>query len=598
MADTEGYDVGGEARSRTRQTRRFISYRLAEYWNVMNKHHPYHPIIYVRGFAATSDEIEETVADPYMGFNLGSTKTRQFWDGRMRKFFFESPLVRLKDEPVWIPTPRGLQRSEQRYDDVYVNGEDLTAPDPANPRRPARSDIALPYQSIVIFRYYDEASQAFGSGETPPIEHFAKELSALILRLKELVCRKGKHPLMPEKQVDNQVDPDDFRVYLIAHSMGGLVCRAFLQNPPDPEATVARNAVDKLFTYATPHNGIDLRIVRNVPGWATFGDANNFNRVRMAGYFGLQVPPNPDPNKIDVSVVQNFDPSRIFNLVGTNPADYVVMRGLSSWAAGERSDGLVRAENATTHGTFNGKEVESPRAYAFRSHSGHYGIVNSEEGYQNLTRFFFGLLRADGVFEVDEVMLPQECDAELARGGKVRASYQFEIVVSVRGTQWQLHRRTVRDNSAILRTYEELFPPNAAGVRVPDRTKSPHLFSLFLDPRKSMRTDVPPEQRSIAFAFDVAVLVPDYEIDGVLWLKEHFEGGFIYREQIVVEAMPDGQGGWIIRHRIEGAPSRDFKDVPVNVLPNGGWEWTIPIVRDTRPGIKGRLRLTAQPWNT
>ena len=37
-------------------------------------HHPYHPIIYVRGFAATQGEIEETVADPYMGFNIGSTK--------------------------------------------------------------------------------------------------------------------------------------------------------------------------------------------------------------------------------------------------------------------------------------------------------------------------------------------------------------------------------------------------------------------------------------------------------------------------------------------------------------------------------------------
>jgi hypothetical protein len=38
----------------------------------MNEHHPFHPIIYVRGFAATQGEIEDTVADPYMGFNLGS----------------------------------------------------------------------------------------------------------------------------------------------------------------------------------------------------------------------------------------------------------------------------------------------------------------------------------------------------------------------------------------------------------------------------------------------------------------------------------------------------------------------------------------------
>jgi hypothetical protein len=32
-------------------------------------------------------------------------------------------------------------------------------------------------------------------------------------------------------------------------------------------------------------------------------------------------------------------------------------------------------------------------AYVYRSHSGYYGIVNSEEGYQNLTRFLFGDVR-------------------------------------------------------------------------------------------------------------------------------------------------------------------------------------------------------------
>ncbi len=37
--------------------------------------HCYHPIIYVRGFAATQGEIDETAADPYMGFNIGSAKT-------------------------------------------------------------------------------------------------------------------------------------------------------------------------------------------------------------------------------------------------------------------------------------------------------------------------------------------------------------------------------------------------------------------------------------------------------------------------------------------------------------------------------------------
>jgi hypothetical protein len=38
---------------------------------------PYFPIIYVRGYAMTANEIADTVATPYMGFNLGSTKLRR-----------------------------------------------------------------------------------------------------------------------------------------------------------------------------------------------------------------------------------------------------------------------------------------------------------------------------------------------------------------------------------------------------------------------------------------------------------------------------------------------------------------------------------------
>lgn len=281
----------------------------------MNEHHPYHPIIYVRGFAATQGEIEETVADPYMGFNIGSTKSRVAWTGERQRFYFESPLVRLM--------------SDHEYEDVFVEGEDLLAVRP--------TDKAVPYRSIVIYRYYDDASKDFGDGKTPPIEQFARGLGQLILRLRERVCANAK----------NGVTPADFRVYLVAHSMGGLVCRAFLQNPALGEAE-ARGAVDKVFTYATPHNGIDMRIVRNVPGWVSFGDINNFNRGRMADYLGL--PPGDD-----VSVVTNFPPERVFNLVGTNPGDYSVAGGLSSWAAGPASDGLVRIENATTHGPGPGR---------------------------------------------------------------------------------------------------------------------------------------------------------------------------------------------------------------------------------------------------
>ncbi|MGK2872885.1 MAG: esterase/lipase family protein [Alphaproteobacteria bacterium] len=524
----------------------------------MASKHPYHPIIYVRGFAATQGEIEETVADPYMGFNIGSTKSRMAWTGEVRRFYFESPLVRLM--------------SDHDYEDVYVEGDDLVAVGDA--------DRYVPYRSIIIYRYYDEASKDFGDGQgTPPIEHFAAGLGDLILRLRDKVCANPK----------NEMTPDEFRVHLVAHSMGGLVCRAFLQNT-SLAAAEARKAVDKLFTYATPHNGIDMRIVRNVPGWLSFGDANNFNRKRMAGY--LDVPAGDD-----VSVVKNFPPERIFNLVGTNPRDYSAAGGVSAWAAGDASDGLVRIENATTHGPGkDGADTSSPRAFVHRSHSGPYGIVNSEEGYQNLTRFLFGKMRVDGILDIEDISLPLELQKAADEGKTVRASYQFEIAASVRARQWQLTRREVRENSAIFRRYDEMFPKKD-GVRTPDRSKSPHLFSVFLDPEKSVKTS-----KSVSFAFDLKVLAPDYELDGAFFLKRHFEGGFILRELILVEAFPDkdAKGGWRIKYGFQDInPGKPGVSVETRELAGGeaGLTFDIPISQKTNPGLTGKLRIEIRPWS-
>lgn len=521
--------------------------------------HPYHPIIYVRGFAATQGEIEATVADPYMGFNIGSTKARTVWTGEVRRFFFESPLVRLM--------------GDHGYADVFVDGDDMVASDRPSP--------PIPYRSVVIFRYYDVASADFGTLKgAPPIPYFARELDRLIVRLRDKVCANPA----------NQVAPEDFRVHLVAHSMGGLICRAFLQNTQLGSAA-ARRAVDKLFTYATPHNGIDMRIVRNVPGWLTFGDVDNFNRDKMAKYLDV-------PAGNDVSVVTHFPPERVFNLIGTNPKDYAVAGGLSAWAAGEASDGLVRIENATTHGPGpDGADVTSPRAFVHRSHSGPYGIVNSEEGYQNLTRFLFGKLRVDGILDIDDISLPDEVEAAFKEGKTVKASYQFEAAVSVRACPWQMTRRELRENSAIFRTYDELFPGKPGTTRRPDRTKSPHLFSVFLDPRRSVEAS-----GSVSFAFDLKVLVPDYEVDGLLFLKRHYEGGFILQRRIIIEAFPDAAavGGWRVTYGYQdinaGQPGIEAKSHP---LPGDapGLGFAIPIAQETRPGLTGTLRLEARPWS-
>ena len=462
--------------------------------------------------------------------------------------------------------------SEYKYEDVYVEGDDLLAAE--------RADRPIPYRCIVIYRYYDEASKDFGDGKgTPPIEHFAKGLNDLILRLRDKVCgTQGK-----------EVKSKDFRVHLVAHSMGGLICRAFLQNTKLGTAA-ARREVDKLFTYATPHNGIDMRIVRNIPAWASFGDVNNFNRAKMAQYLAV-------PKGDDVSVVTKFPPERVFNLIGTNARDYAAAGGWSSWAVGDASDGLVRIENAATHGLDpDGTDVGSPRAFVHRSHSGHYGIVNSEEGYQNLTRFLFGALRVDGILDVDDITVPIEVQKAFDDGKTVNASYQFEIAVSLRGAQWQMTRREVRENSDIFRSYNDLFPGKASTRRPPDRSKSPHLFSVFLDPSKSLKAS-----KSVSFALDLKVLVPDYEVDIAWWPNRHYEGGFILREFILVEALPDKKalGGWRIKYGYQNInPGKPGVAAETRALDDGtGLAFDIPIEQKHRPGLRGTLRIEARPWN-
>lgn len=67
------------------------------------------------------------------------------------------------------------------------------------------------------------------------------------------------------------------------------------------------------------------------------------------------------------------------------------------------------------------------------------GIVNSEEGYQNLVRFLFGDIRIDGILELDHLPLPPSVQRAKDEGKKIRASYWFEASVSPRPSEGESH---------------------------------------------------------------------------------------------------------------------------------------------------------------
>jgi hypothetical protein len=538
-----------------------------------NANAPYHPIIYVRGFAMTRGEIDETTADPFCGFNLGSTMYRAVAnkEERPRKYVFESPVIRLT--------------TEFGYTDVYEDGYDIVDPEWSSDAQGKPTDNVLGSRSIVIYRYYDPASSTLGSGNTPTIEEFSRGLSKLIARVRKLVCENPKSGVVEA----------EFRCYLVAHSMGGLVCRGFLQNPKlDPEGV--RGCVDKLFTFATPHNGIDM-LGMNVPPWLTTNDIANFNRSgRMKDYLALGQAFDQH-GRADLIPAEALPVRRVFTLIGTNRQDYEAAAGLARTFVGHGSDGLVKIENATLCGLNADGSIgeQAAKAFVYRAHSGTFGIVNSEEAYQNLSRFLFGDVRVDLWLEIEDIRLPDPVQKEADAGRTVDALYQIELLASPRGKLWYLSRRTAEEDSVACVPHSKW-----------QQMRSLYLSSVFL----ANRAKVNPRRRSLAYGMTLGVRVPDYEIERRLWLNEHFEGGYLFRNALILEMVPPraGELAWKVKFAWQGAGvALPDTEVEPQQISDRQIEVSIPFdsiaqrpdgtIRPSNPGIKGRLRFVVEAWN-
>ena len=146
------------------------------------------PIIYVRGFAGNTSGIDEAVDDPFYGFNAGSTHVRVGGDGDPLFYQFESPLLRLMID-------HGYRLFVEGGQEAWLRQQPDGKVDPA---------------SIWIHRFYDVSASTFG--ERPQafdITHAAKNLGEWV----DLVRDKTGAE----------------RVHLVAHSMGGLICRCLIQ---------------------------------------------------------------------------------------------------------------------------------------------------------------------------------------------------------------------------------------------------------------------------------------------------------------------------------------------------------------------------------
>ena len=488
-----------------------------------------YPIIYVRGYAMTEAERDDTAADPFCGFNVGSTVYRATVkkEAPAQKFVFESPVVRLL--------------ADFQYQSVYQNGLDILDPDwKPSPDENGNDVDGIPAASFIIYRYYDAGSELLGDGQSRDIKIYAQGLSQLILRVRDLVVLR--------------YSTDDFRCYLVAHSMGGLVVRAFLQNPALGDAD-ARACVDKVFTYATPHNGIDMGGI-NVPAWLSVAEMNTFNRDKMSDFMATA----PVNGRMDYLPASAFPAERFFCMVGTNRGDYETAKGLSRMFAGHGSDGLVRIENASLWSLDDaGNTQPVATAFAYRSHSGFFGIVNSA-------------------------------------GADVDALYQVELLAAPRGKRWYLSRRVAEEDSPACRTHKELTDPATADRR------AIYLSTVFLANKARVKQDRP----TLAYAMTLGVRVPDYQVNNKFWLDGHYEGSSLFRDTLVIELAPpaadDPAQNWNVKYGWQ-TDTAGQASLPMNPtqLASGKLRFTVPLsslgAAPAAPGITGKVRLEVSAWS-
>ncbi len=444
----------------------------------------YLPIIYVRGFAGGTRGIDDAVDDPFYGFNAGSTHIRVGSGGTPRFYQFESPLLRLMMDHGYRLEVKGSQSQ------VLATAQ----------------ENELDPRTIWIYRFYDASADTFGVEPVPyDIERAAQGLRDYI----QLVLAKTR---------------DADQVYLVAHSMGGLVCRSAIQRymhdlgPTTPEPRQASDVpppfpVSKVVTYATPHGGIDIELGGPIGDWFidVFGPGGSdiFTERRMREYLmpeGMEdwVPKDGtwDPR---LPYASPLPAERYLSLVGTNPDDYGVAAGWSSRAVGVKSDGLVQIRNAYVKG--------SNRAYVHRSHSGRYGIVNSEEAYQNLRRFLFGNLKVTmGLTGLD-----------LRRSdGTV---WQADVALAIRGLSVLLHHQSTAHHCPVMLD-DEAAKLDTADSPVPLITT----FLLPLDPGLPRR-----------YAFSLRVLGIRETKDFFLF-GSHLEQIADWEDSLVVDVVTGDEG--------------------------------------------------------
>jgi pimeloyl-ACP methyl ester carboxylesterase len=370
----------------------------------------YYPIILVRGF----DPVGGSNRDPFNGFNDATayvdavTSTRDFVgfvisflnDGHEEHRYTDTVNVLRFHEPQETLHPEfGFQQEGFDFGDCCFSKADPDALQRLKDLPPEKRS-----KTFWVFNYYAAfQGNVWRRRGYKTIPYFARELQRFIAIVKALT----KDPSRPEEQ----------RVNLVAHSMGGVIVRHLLQRRYGNSA-VARQHINRIVSLGSPLTGIsylDYSLVDALrsgllPGGSSELDAMdpdkmrnplenasseaNTDALRTAGKNSLRsdyglADPIVAPAERDRSIYsinhkqQEFwNPERWLCVIGTREEGYAQNLGKLGSTLRGRSDGLVSQENAWLQ--------ESPRAYLHKIHGGVDSLITSRDSFEVVSRYLLG----------------------------------------------------------------------------------------------------------------------------------------------------------------------------------------------------------------
>ena len=113
------------------------------------------------------------------------------------------------------------------------------------------------------------------------------------------------------------------------------------------------------------------------------------------------------------------------------------------------------------------------------------------------------------------------------------------------------------------------------------------------------RWRVNPKRDSLAYTLTLGVRVPEFEVERKFWADRHYEGGYLFRDSLVLEITPPkADEDWQVAYDWQSdKPGLATRPLDTRALEAGRAELFIEFDSETTPGIRGRLQFIVAPWN-